>query len=203
MNNFFKSRTIQGAIIGFIGLVLITALTYWSQYSKFTTTNEFYYTDNLKENLPNYTSKLSEADCWINSISSNRPDAFRCVVNDRIFDPCFINPFYDSLLVCPTNPYKDRLYFKVNPDKLPRSETEKLGKNIDNYPWNIKLVDDTECSFETGATALIAGMRIDYSCNNKKYDGLLLPIIKEDRLLKIKCYIGSKIENCDIKEVWY
>jgi len=199
MKKFFKSKTIQGALIGAICLILVSMFPYFfSLFKPFTSKTYFYATSQGH----GYSSKnqLESASCWTNSLSSRRPDAYRCTVKNEIHDPCFIDPYNDSVLACPMNPNK-ALFFTISPSKLPRDNNKKFSN--DSVPWFIKLYDGTECSFIGGATTLIAGMRVDYGCNDEKYEALLLPLIKKDELLKIKCYMGSKLEDCSIKEAWY
>lgn len=44
-------------------------------------------------------TKHVSGNCWTSSIASQRPDAFRCMVNDEIFDPCF--GIDDKSVACP------------------------------------------------------------------------------------------------------
>lgn len=153
-------------------------------------------------NSPNDYSKLKTVDCWTNSLTSNRPDAYRCSDDRYIYDPCFSDET-QRVVVCPTTP--DSLqYFNAS-----------FGKDVVNryisqdssasYPWQIKLYDGSSCYFEAGATDLVAGMRMDYICDpsNELKEFLLLPITTYGSLEKIGCFKNNSIQQCDIKEAWY
>jgi len=198
MKNFLKSRTIQAAFIGLLGLLLVTFFSYIISSGEEIKTSTYFFASDYK-NTKNST-ELPKAECWTNSLSTQRPDAYRCIVNNEIHDPCFSDPINYSIISCPDDPYGDNHFFQVDVEKLPVYDSSLEESN--NSPWFIRLEDNTKCGFMTGATALIAGMRIDYGCE-KKYKALLLPIINDGELLKISCYKDSKISDCIIKEVWY
>lgn len=154
------------------------------------------------------TSKLPNIFCWTNSLTSMRPDAFRCMLDDYIYDPCFLNNG-GGFVVCPTNPYNSFKYFNASFDNTSdsildnRYTPEQYMKKI-HYPWYIKLYDGSECSFLTGATMLIGNMRMDYGCRDKdKSEFLLLPITESDSLSKVGCFKDNRVEQCSIKELWY
>ena len=202
MTNFLKSRTIQGAVIGIIGLLAVTVLTltfpYWNPFAQPSATVQRYF-------APEYgvavdTRSLSAANCWIHSVVSDRPDAYRCSTDDGLIDPCFTSGTEPSILACPINPYDQVKYYSVEDSQL---EQLAVASSTGDQPWFIKLNDGTECNFDSGATSLVAGMRVDYMCNNNKYSGLLLPITNDGKVDYINCYIGTTISSCAIKETWY
>ena len=188
-------------IIGIIVAVAIPFVIYFLNLPYKTTTYYFAteYSGKSQDKI-----NLSQIDCWVHSLSSNRPDAFRCMINDVIKDPCFMDPNDPTIVVCPLNPYGENEYFKVDPTKEIFRQGISAENSIDRYPWFIKLFDNTECTFYTGVSGGIAGMRIDYGCGGKNnIESLLLPLSQEGSLLKIDCYNGKLITTCDIKEAWY
>lgn len=205
MKSFLKSRTIQATILSVIGTIFVTGLVltfpYWNPFSRLSETAIYYFAPDF--NLSLNSAILAPANCWVNSFSSNRPDAFRCQTDQHeIFDPCFTMGAIGSMVVCPSSPYGDNKYFTVDHNNLPRN-LDSSTTTANQYPWFIKLEDNTECKFMTGATLGIADMRLDYGCGQGKYTGILLPIIKDAKLQGIGCYIGTKIASCKLKEVWY
>lgn len=168
-------------------------------------TATYYFTAGDKGELGD-VKNLEKADCWINSIASNRSDAYRCMVTSTTYDPCFINPFDYQSIVCPMDVSGGNKYFGVDSTEKIFNQRGERDSYIDKFPWYIKLSDDTECKFLTGGTNVIAGMRIDYACDgDSNIAYLLLPLTQEDSLLRIGCYKDKdyKIAYCDIKEAWY
>lgn len=104
-----------------------------------------------------------EGSCWINSLTAQRRDAWRCTVNNIIKDPCFVLKENENL-VCNPNPITgdEGILLKLT-EPLPESKAEdKFGKG---WGWLIELEDGSVCEFVTGATGVINGKRLNYSCN--------------------------------------
>lgn len=187
-------------IIGILIAVLIPVIIFYLQRpSVDLKTETFYFAEQY--NSSQDINKLPDINCWTHSASTNRSDAYRCMDSNYIYDPCFEPPFNHEIVICPNKPdNSDSLYFKIDSNGLP---IEK-DFDFDSHPWFIKLYNGEDCRFVTGASPLIGGMRMDYTCNMDETNNfLLLPITQVGNLMKIKCYIDNKIQECDIKEVWY
>src|ERR1700753_291044 len=52
-------------------------------------------------------------NCWETSLAAPRPDAWRCIVKDTIYDPCFSSASYDKYVLCDANPAGDTRGIKV------------------------------------------------------------------------------------------
>jgi hypothetical protein len=106
------------------------------------------------------------ADCWVSSLAAPRANAWRCLVVNTIYDPCFSASPQASYVICDANPAGDTRGLKAIlahplPASTPRSGTQA---------WMMRLTDGPMCSFMTGASGIIGGERITYSCT----DGALL-----------------------------
>lgn len=106
------------------------------------------------------------ADCWMSSLAAPRANAWRCMVVNIIYDPCFSTSPQASYVICDANPARDTRGLKAMlahplPANPPRSGTQA---------WMMRLTDGSMCSFITGASGIIGGERITYSCT----DGALL-----------------------------
>ncbi|GCF11324.1 hypothetical protein [Dictyobacter arantiisoli] len=103
-------------------------------------------------------------NCWETSLADPRPDAWRCIVGNTIYDPCFSALQQKSYVICDANPAGDTRGMKVTfLDSLPASTATKNTAR----PWILQLSDGTTCTFITGATALINGERVNYACNDQ------------------------------------
>lgn len=189
-------------IIGSLIAVVIPLSVYFFQHldSLKSETKKFYYSSPISATGQDEDS-LHSISCWTSAFSSNRRDAYRCVAENTISDPCFTLPNSDSIVSCPEDPH-DQAYYNVE-GSLPREELGTSTSSRDGYPWYVVLSDGSECRFITGATALIGDMRLDYGCDG---DGksLLLPIIETDGLMKINCYSDKGVvSSCGIREAWF
>lgn len=104
-------------------------------------------------------------NCWESSLAAPRANAWRCMVVNSIYDPCFSVSARDSFVICNANPAGDARGMKVMLSKpLPTPDFRQGGQQA----WLLKLSDGAVCSFFTGATGIIDGQRINYGCTDKQ-----------------------------------
>ena len=111
------------------------------------------------------TEKLN-GTCFAPSIaSSSRPDAWRCSSGNGILDPCYQRILGDEKqLACPVGgPWPANVVLLTLTQPLP-SEPRKEVSRDSTLPWAIELANGQRCTLFTGATAPVAGMRINYGC---------------------------------------
>lgn len=101
--------------------------------------------------------------CWSTSNVLNRVDAWRCIADNSIYDPCFSIPGNSQVVICDTSPLSDSTGFKLNlTESLPARGTVSPVKSA----WVFELADGTNCIFMGGATATFEGKRVNYSCSD-------------------------------------
>lgn len=109
-----------------------------------------------------------EGHCWTDSIAISRPDAWRCMAENEIFDPCFELPGGGSVL-CNPNPAKGDPGLDLKLTKpLPKSKVppeSRSGMLPHRGGWLVELVDGTTCNPVTGASGLIDGKVLTYYCD--------------------------------------
>jgi hypothetical protein len=108
-------------------------------------------------------TKSARGYCWTSSDADPRPDAWRCFVGNYIYDPCFSDTVsYSNFVVCPL--------YRPGSGVLRLNLTKRLpggtytGDPTRHTPWAVRTVSGRWCTIITGATGLIAGMRINYGC---------------------------------------
>lgn len=104
------------------------------------------------------------------SLLSARPDAWRCFEENLIHDPCFESPFsaVEIGLACVEGPW-DKSIEMMQPSQPLAYESSPPVKLLDRTPWALVLEDGTRCSILGGATALVAGMRLNFACTDGRY----------------------------------
>jgi hypothetical protein len=110
------------------------------------------------------TSQVSGKCFSESAASAGRPEAWRCSMGNAILDPCFQNVMGDpKLLSCPSDPWSANVRMLTVTEPLPASARKDFSlKNV--MPWAIELAGGQRCTLFTGATAPVAGMRINYGC---------------------------------------
>jgi hypothetical protein len=112
-----------------------------------------------------------QGHCWTGSIAIPRPDAWRCMVGNEIFDPCFSSE--DGMeVVCDVDPSKGNPGFNLQlTEPLPTSENppQETGTTAQTG-WLIELDDGTYCRPATGATGIVDGKAATYYCASESAD---------------------------------
>ncbi len=112
---------------------------------------------------PATTAQQASGSCFTSSIAATRPDAFRCMAGNVIFDPCFTTPATMSAVICVRNPLDPSTFTTLNlTQPLPAPESTPAQ----THPWFLQLADQTICNFFTGATGLVNGERLTYGCSD-------------------------------------
>lgn len=106
-------------------------------------------------------SERVTGSCWIQSLSSQRADAWRCMAGNEIHDPCFSGSFKEEV-ACADGPFA-RSVVLIRLDKpLP----SRAGSSPMGTPWGLELSNGMKCGFVTGGTFVVAGMRANYGCEH-------------------------------------
>lgn len=111
------------------------------------------------------SDKLS-GKCFAGSAASpTRPDAWRCSAGNAILDPCYQRIMGDEKqLACPVEgPWPQKVVLLTLTDALPNEPRKEMPRES-ALPWAVELSNGKRCSLLTGATAPMAGMRINYGC---------------------------------------
>ncbi len=100
------------------------------------------------------------AACWTNSLVVPSRAAWRCEAEGRSLEPCFV--LEPGSLVCNPNPLTGERGVLVQLSQpLPRPDL--IAEKMDSA-WLLQLEDETVCNLLPGATGLVEGKRISYSC---------------------------------------
>ena len=116
----------------------------------------------------------------------DRADAWRCIVGNAIYDPCFSSMQHATFVVCDASPTRP-VGIRVNlPRALPTHSHARGGQ-----PWILKLGDGSTCTFVTGATFGIGQERANYECSDKAW---VAGIPTSGRVwLAVKAQLSSKV----------
>jgi len=111
------------------------------------------------------SEKLSGRCFAASAASPTRPDAWRCSAGNAILDPCYQRVLGDEKqLACPVEgPWSQKLVLLILTDPLPTEPRKEMPRDS-ALPWAIELGNGKHCALFTGATAPVAGMRINYGC---------------------------------------
>lgn len=152
---------------------------------------------------PTSASRQVSGSCFTSSLAAIRKDAFRCMSDNAIMDPCFTIPGNALAVICVPNPLDPSTFVQMNLTQ-PLPATEPVSPP--SHPWFLELADGTVCNFLTGATGAVNGQRINYGCS----DGLdvvgfpapgTVQTVQEVRLAPLSTTV-LKTFTVDVKTVW-
>ncbi len=93
------------------------------------------------------------------SLALNRSDAWRCIVGNEIYDPCFSSAAHATSVICDASPKKPYGIEVTLSAPLPTHR-----KVNDKQPWILTMGDGATCTFVTGGTFGIGNQRANYYC---------------------------------------
>jgi hypothetical protein len=103
--------------------------------------------------------------CWTGSEAARRPDAWRCMVGNYIFDPCYSGA-RAGIVACPVDALGRRVLTVPLSKPLPRAQANPPLNTARSLPARVRLTTGKTCSFAEGATATLGGLRLNYACSN-------------------------------------
>ena len=112
------------------------------------------------------TGRRRSGDCWTESATVDRPEAWRCMAGNAIYDPCFSVTELHGAVVCGTDPPRGKGGFVLELTKpLPTREPSQV---TDPLPWMLRLADGSICELSTGTTAQVDGQDVPYECSDSR-----------------------------------
>jgi hypothetical protein len=101
-----------------------------------------------------------QGECFSSSVAHPfRKDAFRCLVENEIYDPCFAIKNQGTVF-CQLNPSVPEAFLIRLKKPLPQASVLEFTQ--DNWAWFVKLRDGTYCSPFTGTRPFFGGDKIAY-----------------------------------------
>jgi hypothetical protein len=150
------------------------------------------------------TEKVSGKCFAASEASPPRPDAWRCSAGNAILDPCYQRIMGDEKqFACPVEgPWSQKVVLLTLTEALP-NPTHKDMHAEPALPWAIELANGKRCSLLTGASAPVAGRRINYGC-----PGGFQVVGDIDRSSPVwrvffQAENASVLEQVDVLVVWY
>ncbi len=157
---------------------------------------------------------VKDGYCMGESIATNRYRALRCMVDNEIFDPCFVVG-WSKKIVCQISPVENKSAFILKLTKpLPKIANQK--KPI--KPWMMTLADGTKCRAFTGTLPILSvkpeNIALQYECDKDASGlmaGILLDSIKPGKIWQAKKVTytspvnkkNMKIQDVIIEQIWY
>jgi len=141
--------------------------------------------------------------CFAASLATQgRPDAWRCMSKNMILDPCF-QELGQMLLACLPSPWSTRVTLLAAAEPLPLGQANHEHL-LAHLPWAVELADGERCQVLTGATTSVAGMRLNYGCEDRTTSIIGDPDRTEPRWRMFEQHgNGAEVRLVGVATAWY
>jgi len=109
-------------------------------------------------------AEAQAGSCFASAIGLGRADAYRCMVDNSIYDPCFVIDA-KSTVICGANPTTGEKGFVLTlTEPLPQPDTGQAAR-----PWLIELAGGQVCGLMTGTVPGVGDRTAGYGCPDGTY----------------------------------
>ncbi len=145
-----------------------------------------------------YSEKSGE--CSQQSQLIQREDAWRCIVEDQVYDPCFMNAYGTHLnVICPDFPWSGKSVKITVPIALNNRQHRTLDMSR-TYPWAVELTTGAKCQ-AVESNEIYDGLPVRYHCENKSIlFGYLQRCATTWKMLQLD---ARGVTTAKIKKAWF
>lgn len=153
------------------------------------------------------SAPVKKGKCWTESIATPRKGAWRCMIGNDIYDPCF-STSSEKMVICDMNPAKNKTGLSVAlTEPLPKSSMPKKSEKPGMHPFQLRLTDGSVCAPFTGTRISLGKEIIQYGCQNNYCptpESCQIGILSINRqkplwMAKIAVYTVGKNGKLDVK----
>ncbi len=120
---------------------------------------------------PSIATRSKSGYCFTGSLTINRNDAWRCIVGNSLYDPCFSSAQAPGVVICPDRQVTRGTEIHLT-RPLPRASADPGQPSLRNQPWDIELFSGRHFQFSSGASNVVHGLRLNYFCGSSCTYGL-------------------------------
>lgn len=110
------------------------------------------------------TGKAQQGYCWTQSVAIPRTNAWRCMIDSAIQDPCF-STSDPNKVVCGVSPITHQKGFVIQLTKPLPAQTA-TSPQAANSAWVVQLEDGSVCRPYTGTLRIVNGSPVKYFCSD-------------------------------------
>lgn len=144
--------------------VVIVLLILWSFGSVAADTELKFYRP-FAEGVQVVIKKKISGECWQQSQRIKREDAWRCMAETKVYDPCFIKPYGSRKeAICPSSPWGMN-GVQINLSS-PADNSQHVALDMSEaYPWAVELMSGEKCQ-AVDEGQVYDGLQVHYQCHS-------------------------------------
>jgi hypothetical protein len=154
------------------------------------------------------TGDCGDAGDWTSNVNLG---AYRCSTDvnlengGNLLDPCFAEPPLDGTdeavsVICPGSPTSRKVV------RIQTGFVTPLDPARDRTPWALRIAGGRTCVMTSGASTIVRGQRVNYSCDGRGLRALVGQPRKRTATWTIgmvKSYRGAGYRRVKVKRAWY
>lgn len=154
----------------------------------------------VTEHLSIKIAAKASGECVQQSQLIKREDAWRCVAEGKVYDPCFVKPSSGRLdAVCTETPWSNKGTQITVATPLDNKWHQSLDMSR-TLPWAIELASGEKCqAIET--TAQYDGLPVHYRCDRNSE--LIGHVQRCDSTWKMLQHAANGVETAQITRAWF
>ncbi|KTD01421.1 hypothetical protein Lfee_1025 [Legionella feeleii] len=120
----------------------------------------------VNQQVPLVVKEEVKGQCWQQSERIKREDAWRCVVGDKTYDPCFVKQYgSNTQALCPQSPWiGDSVQIDL-PAAVDNSQHTELNM-AETLPWALELTTGEKCQ-AVDKGDFFDGLPVRYHCDSQ------------------------------------
>lgn len=120
----------------------------------------------VTQQAPIVIKEEKSGQCWQQSQRIKREDAWRCVAEGTVYDPCFVKQFGShTQAICPQSPWVGNSVQINMSSPVDNSQHAELDMS-ETFPWAIELTTGEKCqAVDSGET--FDGLAVRYRCDSQ------------------------------------
>ena len=144
------------------------------------------------------TKKTGE--CRLQSQLIKREDAWQCVAEGKVYDPCFVELYGSHLeAVCPESPWLKNAVQIIVSAPLDNKQHESLDMSR-TFPWAVELTSGEKCQ-AVATTAQYDGLPVRYHCEGNSE--LIGHVQRCDSMWKMLQHASGGVDTVQISRAWF
>lgn len=144
---------------------------------------------------------IKQAFCSGQSQRIKREDAWRCMANGQVYDPCFVRKFSDNReALCVASPWAaDGIMLQVS---TPLDNSHHVSLDLSTaYPWAVELATGEHCeAIDKGEQ--FDGLPVRYRCDNQ---AILMGHLQRCKApwSILQRHSQGTVETAEVKTAWF
>jgi hypothetical protein len=148
-----------------------------------------------------HVTRTAKGSCFSGSSEANRNNAWRCIIGNFIYDPCFSSSAAPGIVLCPNHAWS-RSGTEIKLKKaLPTQFANKTKPSTKGTPWAMQTTSGLKCVLQGMGPFLNKNVFADYACSGGTW--LWNQPKRKQQPWTIRAGAMTPTQTLQIKKAWF